>query len=203
MQGQIQVQIRQVGRSRSVFGRTALAALLGVLLLVLGFTFTLEAGSVTYSARDARGSWQGTAPLTSLTLTPEAGGLRVSAVLEPGGFSSGNFIRDGNARFTVFEVGRYPTATLTGTLPLDDALTGPEPRSRTQTAPFTGELTLHGVTRSLTFPVTVTRAGAQVSAEGTFAVLLSDFNMTRPSLFGVVVDDRVEVSASLTGTLVP
>ena len=174
-------------------------ALLCVLPLLLGFSFSLETGSVTYSARDPLRSWQGTAPLTSVTLTPGPDGLEVTAVLEPGAFSSGNFIRDGNARFSLFDAGRYPTATLTGTLPLAAEMTGIAPRSRAQTAPFSGQLTLHGVTRALTFPVTVVREGAQARAEAAFSVRLSDFGMTRPSLFGVVVDDRVDLSVSLTG----
>lgn len=165
-----------------------------------GFTFDLETSTVTYSARDAQRSWQGTAPLQSVTVSPIEDGLEVTAVLGPGAFNSGNFVRDGNARFTVFEVGEYPTATLSGTLPL-----GPEllAQPRPQTAPFTGELTLHGVTQEVTFPVAVTRDGDQVSAEGDFAVQLSAYEMTRPSLFGIVVDDRVDLSVVLTGVLTP
>lgn len=165
----------------------------------MGLDFTLQESTVVYSARDARNSWQGWAPLSSLTLNTQPGGLGVEAVLEPGAFSSGNFIRDGNARFTVFEVESYPTATLTGTLPLAPKLLS-STEARTQTAQFTGQLTLHGVTRELSFPVMVTRSGLAARAEGRFAVRLSDFEMRRPSLFGVVVDDRVEVSVSLTGT---
>lgn len=181
--------------------------LLILLLLSFGFAqeFTLQGSTVTYSARDAQGSWQGRAPLSSLSLRAEPGGLRVSAELEPGAFNSGNFIRDGNARFTVFEVNRYPTATLSGVLPLAPEMLGAAPESqtqetRTQSAQFSGQLTLHGVTRDLSFPVTVVSSGPQASARGSFAVQLSDFEMRRPSLFGVVVDDRVEVSVSLTLT---
>lgn len=183
------------------FGQIALAALL--ILPLLGLTFTLETSSVTYSARDAQRSWQGSAPLRSVTLTPVEDGLEVTAVLEPGAFSSGNFVRDGNARFTVFEVSDYPTATLSGTLPLNFDPTGREPLSGTQTARFTGQLTLHGITNKVTFPVTVIRDGERVSAEGDFAVQLSAYEMTRPSLFGVVVDDRVDLSVDLTGVLTP
>jgi hypothetical protein len=181
--------------------------LLALLLLSFSFAqeFTLQDSTVTYSARDAQGSWQGRAPLSSLSLRAEPDGLRVSAELEPGAFSSGNFIRDGNARFTVFEVNRYPTATLSGVLPLTPEMLAPAPESqpqetRTQSAQFRGQLTLHGITRDLSFPVTVTRSGFEARAQGSFAVQLSDFEMRRPSLFGVVVDDRVEVSVSLSGS---
>lgn len=182
----------------------AKSAVLTVLLsvpLLLGLTFTLQTSTVTYSASDSRSGWQGVAPLENVTLNPGPGGLRVEAVLEPGRFNSGNFARDGNARFTVFETGRYPTATLSGTLPLAAATTGPEGVPRAQQAPFTGQLTLHGVTREVTFAVTVVREGDEVSAEGAFAVRLSDYGMTRPSLFGTTVDDRVGVNVSLAGVL--
>ena len=196
---------RGSGARRVRYGQLASAALLGIFLS--GFTFTLETGTVTYSARDAQRSWQGTAPLRSVAVTPAEGELEVTAVLSPGAFNSGNFVRDGNARFTVFEVGEYPTATLSGTLPLDPELLSPQPQSQPhsqpRTAPFTGELTLHGVTNEVTFPVTVVRDGTQVRAEGDFTVQLSAYEMTRPSLFGVVVDDRVDLSVALTGVLTP
>lgn len=179
----------------------ARSTLLSVLPLLLGLSFRLQASSVTYSASDSQRQWRGAAPLESLTLEATPTGLAVTAVLEPGAFSSSNFIRDGNARFSVFEVGDYPTATLSGTVPLNAEVSGPEPLSQTQIVPFTGQLTLHGVTREVRFPVTVVREGAQVAAEGAFTVKLNDFGMTRPSLFGVVVADRVDVSASLTGVL--
>ena len=171
-------------------------------LPALGLTFTLDASTVTYTARDARGSWQGVAPLQSVTLSPTPGGFGVTATLEPGRFSSGNFARDGNARFTVFETGEFPTATLEGLLPLPAPLRAAEAEGQT-TATFRGTLTLHGVAREVSFPVRVARSGGRADASGAFSVLLSDYGMTRPSLFGTVVDDRVDLSVALAGTLAP
>ena len=45
--------------------------------------------------------------------------------------------------------------------------------------------------------------GARADASGTFAVLLSDYGMTRPSLFGTTVNDRVDLSVALSGLFAP
>lgn len=170
--------------------------------LLLGLSFSLDASTVTYTAYDSRSTWRGVAPLEDVTLEEITNGLRVRAVLEPGRFDSGNFVRDGNARFTVFETGEFPTATLTGTLPLAAPLRAPAASGRA-TATFSGTLTLHGVTKGVSFPVEVSRDGAQATATGSFTVLLSDYEMKRPSLFGIVAEDEVALKVSLAGTFAP
>ncbi len=179
-----------------------LFAVLAALPALLGLTFTLDSSTVTYTASDPRDTWQGVAPLQDVVLTKSPDGLAVTATLEPGRFDSGNFARDGNARFTVFDTGEFPTATLTGTLPLPEPLRAAAASGET-TATFSGTLSLHGVTREVEFPVTVVRDGAQADASGTFAVLLSDYGMTRPSLFGTVVNDHVDLSVALSGVFAP
>ena len=180
-----------------------LPALLFICLPLLpGFTFELASSTVTYTAADASDSWQGAAPLEDVTLTQTSDGLAVTAGLETGNFNSGNFARDGNARFTVFETGEFPTATLGGTLPLAAPLLETQ-ASGTATATFTGTLTLHGVTHNVSFPMEVSRDGTQATAEGSFAVLLSDYEMKRPNFFGNEVKDKVELNVSLAGAFAP
>ncbi len=173
-----------------------------ILPLLLGFTFNLKTGTVTYTAEDASDSWQGVTPLEKVTLTRTENGLGITGMLEPGNFSSGNFARDANARFTVFNTGEFPIATLEGTLPLAAPLLETQ-ASGTATATFRGTLTLHGVTRDVGFPVKVARDGTEATAEGSFAVLLSDYKMKRPNFFGNEVKDEVELNVSLTGTFAP
>lgn len=176
--------------------------LFAALPALLGLTFVLESSTVTYTASDPRSTWQGVAPLAGVTLAPSPEGFAVTATLEPGRFNSGNFARDGNARFTVFDTGEFPTATLAGTLPLPAPLRAAEATGRA-TATFRGTLTLHGVLREVSFPLEVVRDGARADASGTFSVLLSDYGMTRPSLLGTVVDDRVDLSVTLGGLFAP
>lgn len=179
-----------------------LAAVLAAVPALLGLTFTLDSSTITYTASDPRNTWQGVAPLENVALTELPNGLTVTATLEPGRFDSGNFARDGNARFTVFDTGEFPTATLTGTLPLPAPLRAAAASGET-TATFRGTLSLHGVVREVEFPLAVVRDGARADASGTFAVLLSDYGMTRPNLFGTTVNDRVDLSVSLSGVFAP
>ncbi len=179
-----------------------LTAVLAAVPALLGLTFTLGPSTVTYTASDPRDTWQGVAPLTNVALTESPEGLAVTATLEPGRFDSGNFARDGNARFTVFDTGEFPTATLEGTLPLPAPLRAAAASGRA-TATFSGTLSLHGVARELEFPLTVVRDGARADASGTFTVLLSDYGMTRPNLFGTTVNDRVDLSVALSGVFAP
>ena len=95
-----------------------------------------------------------------------------------------------------------PPRTLEGTLLLAAPLLEVQ-ASGTATATFRGTLTLHGVTRPLSFPVKVIRDGAEATAEGSFAVRLSDFEMKRPNLFGNEVKDEVNLNVSLTGAFAP
>ncbi len=61
-----------------------------------------------------------------------------------------------------------------------------------------GELTFHGVTRPLEFPVKVSfGAGGRATAEATFPVSLEAHGVKRPSLLFVKVEDRIDVDASL------
>ncbi len=186
--------------SKPVFTRVAVALLLFVFAHAAAqTTFTLTSSTVTYTASDPRDTWQGTTTLSNLELTPTAGGLRVSATIEPGSFSSGNFIRDNNARFGLFDANTFPTATLTGTLPLAPKMLQPGAVSSTQETELSGELLLHGVTQALTVPVTIIREGTELSAETGFPVALSAFGMKGPSLFGVTVNDQVKVAITLVG----
>lgn len=186
--------------SRQTFG--FVVAVVAAVPALLGLTFTLGSSTVTYTASDPRDTWQGVAPLEDVRLTESPAGMAVTATLEPGRFDSGNFARDGNARFTVFDTGDFPTATLEGTLPLPEPLRAATASGETITT-FRGTLSLHGVARELTFPLTVVRDGARADASGTFTVLLSDYGMTRPSLFGTTVNDRVDLSVALTGEFAP
>ena len=195
------LDLEYVGHARAM-NRLRLTLLVALLPLFVGFTFELGTSTVTYTAADASDSWQGVAPLENVSLTQIDNGLGVTAVLEPGKLDSGNFARDGNARFTVFDTGEFPTATLEGTLPLAAPLREVQ-ASGEATATFTGTLTLHGVTHDVKFPMQVSRDGTQATAAGSFEVLLSDYEMNRPNFFGNEVKDKVSLNVSLVGTFAP
>ena len=150
---------------------------------------------VEYTASDPSNSWSGRAPVARLTFSLDPDDVRaaqLSVTVQPGQFDSGNFIRDANARRVVFETGEYPDITfeLADVQAPRDSLGDGEALELT----LAGTLTMHGVRREVTTKATFSRSGATYAATGAFMVDLSDYDMKRPSFFGVEVDDPVRVA---------
>ena len=158
--------------------------------------------AVVYEASDERESWQGEAPVERLTLRFDDENVRegmLEIAVEPGRFSSGNLIRDANARRAVFETSEYPEAVFRSERIESHYETLPDGATREMRV--VGVLTMHGVSKPVRVPVTVTRKGDTLLATGTFEVLLSDYEMTRPSFLGNTVDDAVRVAFEIGGRL--
>lgn len=189
-----------------------LQRLLPLLLLALAtpahadpYEVAALAGSVVeYEIRDGTGTIVATAPLASFTLRfddDDVRGTEVRAVMNLDRFSSGNLLRDTNARRTVFEVRDFPIATFAG-LSLDaDPFDLPE--GATRTLSVLGVLDLHGVEREVMVPLEVVRSGGRLRIAGRFELLLSDHGMQRPAFLFLEVEDRVVVRLRLEVELTP
>ena len=97
--------------------------------------------------------------------------------------------RDGQFDGRIMDVSQYPTGTFTLTSPIDLAPLPATGVIKSYTAD--GKLTLHGVTRTVTFTLTAERStakdgGAQIEVVGHIPVLFSDYNIQNPSVGGFV-----------------
>lgn len=185
------------------------------LLLLLGSSITLAtsyrvellpASYLEYQISDGRGIITGRAPIESFTLQFDdtgGGDVVLEVILDPARFDSGSFLRDTNARRTVFDTDLYPLISFSGTDV--EVATANLPPGATREAQVTGTLEMHGVTHEVTVPVTVARSadGDVFTATGSFSVLLSDYDMKRPSFLWIRVDDEVAISFVITGRLEP
>lgn len=87
--------------------------------------------------------------------------------------------RDGQFRRRIMETSTYPTARFALTKPI--AL-GSVPADGVQvTENATGDLTLHGITRSVTFPVTARHSGSGIRVSGSVPITFADWNISNPS----------------------
>ena len=176
-----------------------------LILLLTATTYRAELQSesfIEYEASDPRDTWRGRAPLETLELTFDSEALNdltLEATLDPGKFDSGNRIRDANARRGVFETGEYPFVTLSAQGV--QAETASLAAGETKRVNLVGRLELHGVTQDITVPTEVSREGDTLRAEGSFSVLLSDYDMDRPGFLGITVDDEVTVRFNVVGAL--
>ncbi len=96
--------------------------------------------------------------------------------------------RDGQYRDRIMATGQFPTSRfrLTGlielrTLPADGA---------TVTAQATGDLTLRGVTKPVTFEVKARRSGDRMEVNGSIPIVFDEWGIPSPSFGPAQVEDR-------------
>ena len=93
------------------------------------------------------------------------------------------------------ETSVYPTATFTLTEPID---LGTLPDANTDvTATATGELTLHGVTKTVTFDIQGRYTGSQVEIAGSIPITFADWGISNPSFGPVTTEDNGILEFSL------
>jgi polyisoprenoid-binding protein YceI len=100
-------------------------------------------------------------------------------------------LRNEHLRKTYLEVDNGPAfevATLSGIVLQGVNADGPEGKGS-----FTGSLTLHGLTKTVTGSVEIRRASAGLRVKATFPVRLPDFNIPKPRHLGIGVEDTVRV----------
>ncbi len=87
--------------------------------------------------------------------------------------------RDGQFAGRIMSTSQYPTATFRLTSPI--ALGAIPAPGTSITASATGELTLRGVTRSVTFPLTARLDGDRIGVLGNIDIVFSDYGIANPS----------------------
>ncbi len=87
--------------------------------------------------------------------------------------------RDSQFQGRIMDTSSFPTATFTLTQPIQLATL---PADGVQiTANATGNLNLHGVTKSVTFPVTARRSTGTIQVNGSIPITFADYNISNPS----------------------
>jgi polyisoprenoid-binding protein YceI len=94
-----------------------------------------------------------------------------------------------NAQFDgrIMDVAQYPTATLVLTKPI--ALGSVPAVGVKASYAATGNLTMHGVTRAVTFSVSAERTAAGIYVLADVPIVFSDWNIANPSVGGFVTTD--------------
>ncbi|HVW31392.1 MAG TPA: YceI family protein [Acidimicrobiia bacterium] len=96
--------------------------------------------------------------------------------------------RDSQFRGRIMSVTKYPTATFKLTQPID---MGSIPADgATVSFPATGELAVHGVTRTVTTTVTAQRTGGTIRVNGSIPVVFADYGIPDPSFGPASVEDH-------------
>jgi polyisoprenoid-binding protein YceI len=96
--------------------------------------------------------------------------------------------RDEQFRGRVMNVDKYPTATFAMTAPIDFGSIPPE--GGTVNASATGDLTLHGTTKSVTFDVQGTFKNGLIGVLGQIPVVFADWGIPNPSIGTTRTEDN-------------
>src|SRR2546425_4272997 len=126
-----------------------------------------------------------TAVTGTLTLTQAASGYSVTAAdfsVDVSKLTSDQSRRDQRIPSQGLESDRYPTATFKLTSPI--ALTADAASGQTIHVSATGDLTIHGVTKSVTIPIDAQLTGSKIELVGSITFPFSEFGMTPPSIGG-------------------
>lgn len=87
--------------------------------------------------------------------------------------------RDQQFQGRIMQTSQFPTATFKLTRPIQLSTLPSNGVKVTTTA--TGDLMLHGVTKSVTFQVSAQRNGSEIQVQGSIPITFSDWNISNPS----------------------
>ncbi len=100
--------------------------------------------------------------------------------------------RDGQFRGRIMETDRFPTASFELTAPVELGVEAAE--GADVTVEITGDLTMHGVTRPVTFNVTARITGGRLGVLGSIPVVFTDFDIADPSLPAIRVETLLKIA---------
>ena len=103
-------------------------------------------------------------------------------------FTSDEDGRDEQFRERVMDAAEYPTSTFVLTAPIDFGAIPPD--GGTVNATATGDLTLHGTTKSVTFDVQGTFKNSLVGVLGQIPVVFADYGIPAPSIGSIRTEDN-------------
>jgi polyisoprenoid-binding protein YceI len=104
--------------------------------------------------------------------------------------------RDGQFRGNIMSTDEFPTATFKLTEPIDFG-TAPADGQKV-TASATGDLTLRGVTNSVTFDVEARKTGNVIEVSGSIPIVFSDYDIPSANRAAITVKDNGEMEFLLT-----
>lgn len=141
----------------------------------------------------------------TFTLLPDgtfAPGSKITVDLTA--LASDNHLRDGTVQRAVLQTSQFPAATFVPTK--TDGLALPLAANGDLSFSVTGAMTIHGVTKDVTFAVTGQKTGSDVEvvATATPALTFEQFGMTQPHVFSVVsIKDEIRLEVDLVASQLP
>ena len=126
--------------------------------------------------------------VTGTLVLQGSGATAASFTVDMTTFKSDESRRDGQFNGRIMSVSQFPTATFNLTSPIDFGSVPADGASITASA--TGDLTLRGITKSVTFDLTATYKNGRIAVLGNIPVVFADFGIPNPSIATIVTEDH-------------
>lgn len=133
------------------------------------------------------------------SLIVEGGKVTGKAIFDLNSLDTGISLRNTHMKEKYLETGKHPQATLeivSIKLPANLA------SDFSADAPFSGKLTLKGVTKDVKGIAKLKKSGSELSGEVEFDTTVGSFNIELPSFAGVTMADEVKVKVEFKGPMV-
>jgi polyisoprenoid-binding protein YceI len=128
-------------------------------------------------------------------MTTADDGTTVTITVPLGNLTTGIALRDTHTK-KALEVGTYPTTSLAvARANLKFPAAGADSSGDAR-----GKMTLHGVTKDVTFHYAAKNQGGTISVSGSTHINMNDFGISPPSYLGVTVKPDVDVNTSFQAT---
>jgi len=151
----------------------------------LAGTWTVATDSqVGYRLKETLGGLdtEGAGRTSSITGTMTVDGTTVTATeltVDMTTFESDDSRRDNQFDTRIMQVSQFPTATFTLTAPIEQGAIPTDGSSIQVQA--TGDLTIHGVTKPVTFDLTAKESNDRIGVVGSTVITFADYNIENPS----------------------
>ncbi|MCC6726933.1 MAG: YceI family protein [Saprospiraceae bacterium] len=171
---------------------TLLALLFGAPILLSAQRIFTKSANVSFDATSKSSPEQIDAKTSTGTIVIDAGTGAVEAAVLMKSFQFEKALMQEHFNENYVESTKFPKATFKGKI-VDTSKVNFK-QDGTYSISVSGNMTVHGVTKSLTAPATVTVKGGKVSTKADFSLTLADYGVEIPSL----VADKVAKVAKVT-----
>lgn len=126
---------------------------------------------------------------------------KIAVKLDPATLNTENDKRDATLREKCLEVAKFPAIEFESTSISADVKQLKEGQPLDVTVQ--GKLKMHGLERDISVPVKILMKGDELTAEGSMAVVLDEWNILRPKVMVVQLQNDVNITFTIGGRRVP
>lgn len=126
---------------------------------------------------------------------------KIAVKLDPASLNTDNEKRDADLRDKCLETAKFPAIEFESTTISTDAKALKE--GQPVNATVNGKLKMHGLEKDVSVPVKILLKGDVLTAEGSMAVVLDEWNIFRPKVMVVQLQNDVKIAFTIGGRRVP